>query len=261
MKILFSKYQGAGNDFIIIDNRLQKIQLSTQQINFLCNRHFGIGADGLMLLENSSVADFKMIYFNSDGKESSMCGNGGRCIVAFAQHNGIITKNNTTFEAIDGLHYAEILNNENVRLQMQDVSEIKKISNDYILNTGSPHFVRLVDNVESINVLEEGRKIRYSETFYEKGINVNFLQIIDKHNVKVRTYERGVENETLSCGTGVTAAALVTAEIFQLTKDNIQIQTSGGTLFVDFEKQNNTYKNIFLTGNATLIFKGEININ
>lgn len=259
MILNFSKYQGAGNDFILIDNRNKHIVLSANQINFLCDRHFGIGADGLILLEKSQNADFKMVYFNSDGKESTMCGNGGRCITMFAKHCGAINKNTTIFEAIDGLHYAEIIEEGMVRLQMQDVKEIQQYGQDYILNTGSPHYVRIVQSAESVPVFEEARKIRYSPVFKEHGINVNFVEIKDPHHIFIRTYERGVENETLACGTGVTAAALVTAYKYNLHHDTIFITTPGGKLKVDFQIKNG-YTNIFLTGNATFVFKGEIQI-
>lgn len=260
MTISFFKYQGAGNDFILIDNRKNQVKLTTQQIQKLCDRHFGIGADGLILLEHSRIADFKMIYFNADGKQSTMCGNGGRCIVSFAKKLKII-KHHTTFEAIDGIHYAEILKNNIIRLQMQDITNIQILKNAYILNTGSPHYVQFVKNLSSINVYEEGRKIRYSKAFKKEGINVNFVEIKDKNNIIVRTYERGVENETLSCGTGVTASAIATAYQYQLPKGNINISTKGGNLQVEFEKyKSKQYKNIFLIGNAELVFKGKIKV-
>ena len=259
MKVPFFKYQGAGNDFVMIDNRSQQYQFSTQQIQQLCDRHFGIGADGLILLENSSTADFKMIYFNSDGKESTMCGNGGRCIVAFAKYLSLITRT-TTFEAIDGMHYAEIIKDNYIRLQMKDVSSVERYNNDFVLNTGSPHYVKVVENINTINVYEEGRKIRYSEPFKAQGINVNFLQIVDENTIIVRTYERGVENETLSCGTGVTASAIVASILFNKPKYSVSVSTKGGTLQVDFELKNNIYQNVFLSGNAEYVFNGEIKI-
>ncbi|GIV29628.1 MAG: diaminopimelate epimerase [Bacteroidia bacterium] len=260
MNLSFFKYQGAGNDFILIDNRQKNISLETSQIQWLCDRHFGIGADGLILLENSEQADFKMVYFNSDGKESTMCGNGGRCIVAFAKKLGIIPHNTTTFEAIDGLHYAETLQNNLIKLQMQNVTAIEKYGDDFVLNTGSPHYVRIVENIKQIDVLKDGRNIRYSDMFKEKGINVNFLEIINQHHILVRTYERGVENETLACGTGVTACALVLAEKSQMPAGCIEITTPGGQLKVEFEKKNGIYQNIFLTGNADEVFKGEAEV-
>lgn len=265
MTVSFYKYQGAGNDFILIDNRTSSFQLSTIQIHKLCDRHFGIGADGLILLEHSNIADFKMVYFNSDGKLSTMCGNGGRCIVAFAKQLNIID-NHTQFEAIDGLHEAEIISDKEpciVRLKMQDVSHIHSIDTDaYILDTGSPHYVKIVKNIDSIHVYEEGRKIRYSDSYQEKGINVNFVQIESPEHILVRTYERGVENETLACGTGVTASAIVTAWRFNLSKASIHVKARGGNLSVDLQKSPNstTYQHIYLTGNATFVFKGEIDI-
>ena len=259
MKVPFFKYQGAGNDFVMIDNRSQQYQFSTQQIQQLCDRHFGIGADGLILLENSSTADFKMIYFNSDGRESTMCGNGGRCIVAFAKYLSLITRT-TTFEAIDGMHYAEIIKDNYIRLQMKDVSSVERYNNDFVLNTGSPHYVKVVENINTINVYEEGKKIRYSEPFKAQGINVNFLQIVDENTIIVRTYERGVENETLSCGTGVTASAIVASILFNKPKYSVSVSTKGGTLQVDFELKNNIYQNVFLSGNAEYVFNGEIKI-
>ena len=259
MKVPFFKYQGAGNDFVMIDNRSQHYQFSTQQIQQLCDRHFGIGADGLILLENSSTADFKMIYFNSDGRESTMCGNGGRCIVAFAKYLSLITRT-TTFEAIDGMHYAEIIKDNYIRLQMKDVSSVERYNNDFVLNTGSPHYVKVVENINTINVYEEGKKIRYSEPFKAQGINVNFLQIVDENTIIVRTYERGVENETLSCGTGVTASAIVASILFNKPKYSVSVSTKGGTLQVDFELKNNIYQNVFLSGNADYVFNGEIKI-
>lgn len=259
MLIHFYKYQGAGNDFIIIDNREKRINLNTKKIYRLCDRHFGIGADGLILLEHSSKADFKMIYFNSDGKKSTMCGNGGRCIVAFA-HKLKLIKKHTHFEAVDGLHYAEIIQDNLIRLQMQNVSEIQEYNNDFIVNTGSPHYVKIVSDASSVNVCEEGRKIRYAPPFHKEGINVNFVQIKNSRAIHVRTYERGVENETLSCGTGVTAAALVTTHIHSKNKNKVQVTTLGGKLQIECQLNNSTYQNIFLTGNAEFIFKGEINI-
>jgi len=260
MTISFFKYQGAGNDFILVDNRQKHIFLKTDQIQWLCDRHFGIGADGLILLENTEKADFKMIYFNSDGKESTMCGNGGRCIVAFAKKLGIIPHTTTTFEAIDGLHYAEILSYNLIKLQMQNVTNIEKYGDDFILNTGSPHYVRILENIKKIDVLREGRNIRYSNIFKEKGINVNFVEIINESSIFVRTYERGVEAETLSCGTGVTACALVLAEKSQMPAGQIDITTPGGQLKVEFEKKQSIYQNIFLIGNADYVFKGEVTV-
>ncbi len=259
MIIPFFKYQGAGNDFIIIDNRSKEFQLNTIHIQKLCNRHFGIGADGLMLLEKSHTADFKMVYFNSDGKESTMCGNGGRCIVAFAKQLNIIQQH-ATFEAIDGMHYAEILENNKIRLQIQNVSKIEGEKENYTLNTGSPHYVKIVDNLNTINVIEEGRKIRYSDKFKQQGINVNFMQIVNNTSIAVRTYERGVENETLACGTGVTACAIVLEHIRNEHLNKITVHTLGGELLVEYTRQNNTFKDIFLTGNADFVFKGEIDI-
>lgn len=260
MLIHFCKYQGTGNDFILIDNRQKQIQLSTEQVNKLCDRNFGIGADGLMLLEDELSYDFKMVYYNSDGNLSSMCGNGGRCITAFAKHLNIIT-DKTRFIAVDGPHDAQVLPDGTVSLKMCDVKSIEVGDDYFYLNTGSPHYIKHVENIESIDVVEEGRKIRYNDRFKEEGTNVNFIERFDDH-LFVRTYERGVENETLSCGTGVTAAALAASTIGLSTgKNSCVVKTLGGNLNVKFDKVlEQTFYNIWLEGPAQLVFKGSIEV-
>lgn len=265
MKLKFSKYHGTGNDFILIDNRNKK--LSKKNIALfkqLCHRKFGIGADGVILLQNHPRYDFEMKYYNSDGRESSMCGNGGRCITHFAKHLGII-KTKAKFLAIDGEHHSSIDKKGIISLQMQDVSEIETPishlpSPVYLLNTGSPHFVQFVQNVNEINVVKEGRKIRYSKQFAKAGVNVNFVEIKNK-NLFVKTYERGVEDETLSCGTGVVASALSFALQISGSKFKVNVKTLGGDLQVQAEKaRENKFKNIFLIGTAVKVFDGEIEI-
>lgn len=260
MTIQFYKYQGTGNDFIIIDNRITKLQLSYAHIKFMCNIHFGIGADGLMLLEDEISYDFKMVYYNSDGHQSSMCGNGGRCITAFAKHLGII-KDKCRFLAIDGPHDAMFLQDNIVSLKMNDVKNIEINGDEFFMNTGSPHYIVKTQGVSNINIVEEGRKIRNSDRFKEEGTNVNFIEKFDEH-IYVRTYERGVEDETLSCGTGVTAAALAAACIGATpSKNHCAVKTQGGMLNVKFDKvlENNFY-NIWLEGPAHLVFKGTIDL-
>ncbi|MFN5628847.1 MAG: diaminopimelate epimerase [Bacteroidota bacterium] len=261
MNITFCKYQGTGNDFIMIDNRANFFDIKNYSlVKNLCNRRFGIGADGLILLENHSTSDFFMRYYNSDGYEGSMCGNGGRCAIEFAHELNII-KEKTEFFATDGLHKGKINSKNMISLLMQNVNEIIKKGNDYELNTGSPHYVVFTKNLNTINVVEEGRKIRYNSTYTTNGINVNFVEIING-NVFVRTYERGVEEETLSCGTGVTAVALVCSQQ-KLVSNNIplQINTKGGLLEVSFKKEEEKYNNIWLTGPAQKTFEGSFNLN
>jgi diaminopimelate epimerase len=256
MNIHFYKYQGAGNDFVIIDNRSFPIQLSTAQIAFLCDRRFGIGGDGLMLLQSLPGADFEMVYYNADGNESTMCGNGGRCIAAFANHLGIVEKD-MNFKAIDGMHQASILENHIVALHMQDVASIEFEEDVTILNTGSPHYIKRVADVKQIDVFNEGRAIRNQDTFQPKGINVNFVAE-DATGLTIRTYERGVEDETLACGTGVTAAAIASVKK-NIGTFEIPVTAMGGNLSVSFEKKtDNTAENIILTGPATLVFEGDI---
>ncbi|VAV85944.1 Diaminopimelate epimerase [hydrothermal vent metagenome] len=257
MKHVFYKYQGTGNDFVIIDNRKQIFDKNnTKQIAQLCDRRFGIGADGLILLENHDSVDFNMIYFNADGNESSMCGNGGRCLVAFAKYLDII-ENKATFKAIDGMHHAYI-KDDIVKLQMQDVSDLQTHNDFVFLDTGSPHHVTFNNNLKQLNVKEEGGKIRYSKPYNESGTNVNFVEKINDEVFAVRTYERGVEDETLSCGTGVTAVALAMSYIGETEKNLLTISTQGGDLQVSFQKDGNGFKDIWLIGPATLVFKGEL---
>ena len=254
----FYKYHGAGNDFILIDNRTNNFVIDNQKINQLCNRRLGIGADGLILLNSSanSSVDFNMQYFNADGFEGSMCGNGGRCIVAFAKRLGFIEKN-TIFAGIDGLHKAEVLDSNetrlDIRLQMKDVEEILPFDDGNFLNTGSPHVVKFVDDIQIINILEEGKRIRYDSRL-ENGTNVNFVQIQNK-SIYVRTFERGVEDETLSCGTGVTASALVYAKNYSVISP-VTVHTQGGKFTVSFDYTNNLFTNIWLQGETCFVFKG-----
>lgn len=258
MNIEFYKYQGTGNDFILLDNRENLYTgLTNSQVAALCDRRFGIGADGLMFLNEKEGYDFEMIYYNANGKEGSMCGNGGRCIVQFASKLGI-KKTHYLFLAVDGEHRAEKDLYKEIDLKMGDVNSIKFDINHYVLDTGSPHYVTFVKDLENFNVVEEGRKIRNSKDFLEKGINVNFVESIGKDKIYVRTYERGVEDETFSCGTGVTASALVAAH-----NDNgfnrVEVKTKGGDLSVEFEKVNdNGFRDIWLSGPAVLVYKGEI---
>ena len=256
MKFTFYKYQGTGNDFVMIDNRLQHFNKNnTKLVEHLCNRRFGIGADGLILLENHPERDFKMVYYNADGNESTMCGNGGRCIVAFAKQLGII-ENKTSFEAIDGLHHA-IVENDVIKLQMQDVLSVETHKQHVFLNTGSPHHVQMEAHLNELSIKEMGSKIRYGQPYNEAGTNVNFVSKLSDDTFRVRTYERGVEDETLSCGTGVTAVALGMFEIGQTKSNLVILETEGGQLQVSFEKNNNMYRDIWLTGPAIKVFKGE----
>ncbi|WP_024481359.1 diaminopimelate epimerase [Cellulophaga baltica] len=258
MKLTFYKFQGTGNDFVMVDNR-QNIfdKENTERIAFLCDRRFGIGADGLILLENEKDLDFKMVYFNSDGNESTMCGNGGRCLVAFAKHLGII-KDSASFNAIDGLHKASIKEGL-VSLQMKDVEEIKEKPNAVFLDTGSPHHVQMVTGLEDYQVKKEGARLRYG-VYGEKGSNINFVEQIDATSFSVRTYERGVEDETLSCGTGVTAAAIAMHKTGKTTNSEVFIKALGGDLNIKFEVSDKVYSNVFLTGPAKFVFKGEIDV-
>lgn len=260
MQIEFYKYQGTGNDFVMIDNRTNFFpKEDIQLIEQLCDRRFGIGADGLILLENDSDTDFRMVYYNSDGNESSMCGNGGRCLVAFANQLGVID-NQAIFMATDGLHHASVGNDAIVSLQMIDVDEIQKKDSYTFLNTGSPHHVQIVDDLRHYNVKENGAAIRYGELYGEKGSNVNFVKKIDDDTFSVRTYERGVEDETLACGTGVTAVAIAMNAIGQTDKTSINLNVEGGKLVVSFDKIDDHFTNVFLTGPAKFVFKGTIEI-
>lgn len=260
MQIHFYKYQGTGNDFVILDNRDGRYNdLSTEQVAFLCDRRFGIGADGLMLLNLREGYDFEMIYFNADGKESTMCGNGGRCLTKFAGDSGMIL---TTYRfiAIDGEHEASINADGTVALKMNDVEQVRADGHNYVLNTGSPHYVSLTSNVMDLDVYKKGREIRYNNEFREKGINVNFVeQMEDADKIIVRTYERGVEDETYSCGTGVTAAALVCHH-----NDNgfnrVEVKTKGGWLSVEYDKVGDSYRDVWLNGPAVKVFEGSIHI-
>lgn len=257
MKQIFYKYQGTGNDFIMIDNRsLLFDKNNTNYIETLCDRRFGIGADGLILLENHATASFKMVYFNADGRESSMCGNGGRCVTAFAKYLGLIGEN-ARFEAIDGSHQVQI-EDDIVKLQMQDVSILDKFPSHVFLDTGSPHHVQLEANLKALNVKEEGAKIRFGAPYNEVGSNVNFVSKISPTTFSVRTFERGVEDETLSCGTGVTAVALAMHATGQTEQTLITLEVEGGQLQVSFEKDGEGYRNIWLMGPAVQVFKGEI---
>ncbi|RYZ54352.1 MAG: diaminopimelate epimerase [Sphingobacteriales bacterium] len=253
--IPFHKYHGTGNDFILIDNRNGQHQMTTAQIRALCHRHFGIGADGLMLLENEAGYDFRMVYFNSDGNESSMCGNGGRCIAAFARYLGI-GASELRFLAVDGPHEASFVSGE-VSLAMSDVTEISTYPDHTILDTGSPHYVLFKDDATSIDVVRLGRSIRNEARFQDKGINVNFVHKT-MEGIFVRTYERGVEDETLSCGTGVTAAAIAMAGN-ATGRFHIPVETPGGRLSVKFYKPTpDAATEIFLTGPAVRVFEGEV---
>lgn len=252
----FSKYHGTGNDFILIDNRAGQHTLTRPQVAALCHRRFGIGADGLMLLELADGHDFKMVYYNSDGNQSTMCGNGGRCIVAFAQKLGII-QDKVSFLAIDGPHAAEILPNGIISLHMQDVKEMLIQEGHTVLNTGSPHYVTWVKDVQATDVFNEGRTIRNRNEYSPNGINVNFVAF-GPDKLIVRTYERGVEDETMSCGTGVTAAAIA-ASCSSLGTFTTHIETPGGELTVSFTKDTPTSaRDILLIGPATFVFEGEV---
>lgn len=260
MKIAFYKYHGTGNDFIIIDNRKKKFHLSQKLVVHLCHRRFGIGADGLMLLQTKKGFDFEMVYFNSDGNESSLCGNGSRCIIDFTRKIGALKKNKTKFLATDGEHIAEV-KKEIVSLKMNDVKEIEVQRNFFLLNTGSPHYVQFTTDVKKMDVFAEGKKIRNSERFIKEGVNVNFVEK-NGTGIFVRTYERGVEDETLSCGTGVTAAALASAiKGISSSENHCKISTLGGELNVRFKRENGTsFSDIWLEGKATCVYTGEIEI-
>ncbi|MCB0633152.1 MAG: diaminopimelate epimerase [Saprospiraceae bacterium] len=259
MKIPFHKYQGTGNDFVIIDQREHFCIDKTDQplIEKLCDRRFGIGADGLMLLQNKAGFDFEMVYFNSDGRESSMCGNGGRCITAFAHSLGVFQER-CRFWAIDGEHEALVRPEDQwVELKMIDVDDIETGDGFYYLNTGSPHYVTFTDALAELDVYQAGRAVRYSERFREQGTNVNFVQL-EPRGIAVATYERGVEDETLSCGTGVTAAAIAYHLKQANGVDRVPIRVKGGELEVRFRPQEKGFSEIWLCGPAEMVFTGEI---
>jgi diaminopimelate epimerase len=260
MQIEFYKYQGTGNDFVMIDNR-QGIfpKDNIELIAHLCDRRFGIGGDGLILLENDPETDFKMVYYNSDGNQSSMCGNGGRCLVAFAKKLNVI-EDNTTFIATDGLHHASVADNGIVSLQMIDVEDVK-ITPEYVfMNTGSPHHIQLVEDLEHYNVKENGASIRYGELYGKQGSNINFVKKIDETTFSLRTYERGVEDETLACGTGATAVAIAMNALGETKANSIDLNVEGGKLVVSFDKKDGHFTNVFLKGPAEFVFKGTIKI-
>jgi len=260
MLIDFHKYQGTGNDFVMIDNRSGFFPKGdVQTIARLCDRRFGIGADGLILLEEMDGADFRMVYYNSDGNESSMCGNGGRCLVAFAAEKGLI-QDKAYFIATDGPHYAQRSADGIVSLQMKDVEGVS-IQNDYVfLDTGSPHHIEMVEDIRQLDVKSRGSAIRYSDLYGAKGSNVNFVAPLADGRFAVRTYERGVEDETLSCGTGATAVALAMFATGRTSSNRVGLQVEGGQLEVSFVPEGKGFKDVFLIGPAEFVFSGQIEI-
>lgn len=259
MSLHFVKYQGTGNDFIMIDNRSGEWnQLTISDIQKLCDRRFGIGADGLIKINSIDGYDFEVDYYNSDGSKS-FCGNGARCSVAFAHELGILS-DSVSFMAIDGAHEA-VKSNGLVFLKMNDVPSIDTSSADYVLNTGSPHFIHFTNSVTDFDIVAYGKEIRYSEKYREEGINVNAIHQLDAGSFEIRTYERGVEDETLSCGTGVTAAALALGEKNAITGEfEYQVKSKGGSLSVKFTRDANGFSNIWLIGPAVSVFKGSVNV-
>ena len=256
-QIKFYKYQGAGNDFILIDNRKEVFERSNEAfVKQLCDRRFGVGADGLMLLQDTKNFDFEMVYYNADGREGSMCGNGGRCIVAFARDLDIIGED-AAFLAVDGPHQAQIHDNQ-VNLQMIDVDQISKDESAYVLNTGSPHFIKIVSDLKNMDVYQEGYTIRNNATYKKEGINVNFVEK-EENGYFVRTFERGVEDETFACGTGATAAAMAIAiEENMEGQIEIPIRVLGGQLYISFLKNGHTFREVYLKGPANYVFEGNI---
>lgn len=260
MEINFDKYEGTGNDFVMIDNRNDFFPKNdVKRIAHLCDRRFGVGADGLILLENDSNFDFKMVYYNSDGNQSTMCGNGGRCLVAFAKKLNIID-DSASFMAIDGLHHATIFDDNIVSLQMKNVESVNSQPNYTFLDTGSPHHIEVVSTISNLEVKSKGAAIRYSAIYDSAGANVNFVEQINEDTFSIRTYERGVEDETLSCGTGATAVAVAMNHIGKTNSNAIKINVQGGKLEVSFDKTDSLYFNVFLKGPAAFVFQGKINI-
>ena len=254
--IHFHKYQGTGNDFVMIDNRNQVFDRNDlESVQKLCDRKFGIGADGVILIEEDADTDFEMVYFNPDGSQS-LCGNGSRCAVMYARSLGLIG-DKTTFRAIDGVHEAEI-KDEQVYLLMHDVQAYEQRSEDFVIDTGSPHYIRYVSDVKDLDIVEAGRSIRYSKEYEAEGINVNFVQQNDDGTASIRTYERGVENETLSCGTGCTAAALSLG--VKGAESPVSLKAAGGNLQVAFEKANGAFTNVYLIGPAKKVFEGTVQL-
>ncbi|HEY5692762.1 MAG TPA: diaminopimelate epimerase [Cyclobacteriaceae bacterium] len=268
MSIHFHKYQATGNDFILIDNRLTKNKFTKEHIEKICDRRFGVGADGLILIEEAEDADFEMIYYNSDGSQS-LCGNGCRAAVDFASSLNIIS-NHTSFRAYDGIHEALRLDDQIIKLKMNDVGCIESFGNDYFIDTGSPHYIQFVNNLRDVNVVQQGRDIRNRESFKPGGTNVNFVELLPHNTIAVRTYERGVEDETLSCGTGVTAAALAVSTKGYQSPVNVSVR--GGKLSVEFKsierdakdaKNNNgscAFIDVFLIGPAKMVFEGDLEL-
>jgi len=261
VELVFYKYEGAGNDFILFDDRNNLFPDNKPGlVEYLCNRKFGIGADGLILLRSAKGYDFSMAYFNSDGNESSMCGNGGRCIAAFADKLGII-RETARFIARDGEHLAELQHDGHIRLKMGDVTSIETGSDYFYLDTGSPHYVKFLPSVDKLDVFTEGRKIRYKDRFLDHGTNVNFVENQGDH-IYVRTYERGVENETLACGTGVVASVICAAILKGINHAffSLPVKVLGGQLLVSFYRRDNEFADIWLEGPGTYVFKGIIDI-
>lgn len=260
MKLHFSKYQATGNDFVLIDNRNGVAKLGVDDVRKICDRRFGVGADGLMLIEKHPTLDFNLVYYNSDGTQS-LCGNGTRAAMKFASSLGVVN-GHASFQAFDGPHSADILSNGIVKVRMNDVTVVKKMGEDYFINTGSPHFIREVTDVKSFAVFDEGRKIRYSDDFKPGGTNANFVQLLGDNTIFVRTYERGVEDETLSCGTGVTATAL--SVYFKKYRSPVSVKTPGGELSVEFAVRDSghsvTFHDIFLIGPAKMVFEGDLDL-
>lgn len=256
--IPFVKYQATGNDFILIDNRSGTWEIPVDSIPKLCDRKFGIGSDGLMLIQAHPNHDFELIFYNPDASQS-LCGNGSRCAVQFANALGM-TGNDCTFLAFDGMHEATISIDGNVRLKMQNVQNVMQGEHGMLVDTGSPHLIRFVQDIDAVDVSGRGREIRFNDTFREKGVNVNFVEIAGEQSIFVRTYERGVENETLSCGTGVTAAALACG--IKDMQSPVNIETKGGKLTVEFSAdENGGFRDVFLSGPAKFVFSGEIELD
>ncbi len=254
--ITFNKYQGAGNDFIIIDNRTNSFNPDDSKlINKLCDRRFGIGADGLILVSDFKNADYEMKYFNSDGRLGSMCGNGGRCTAHFAAKHGI-ADTKQKFMAYDGFHQA-FIENDTVRLQMSDINEYRIVNGNYFIDTGSPHYIVFTEDIDKLDVFREGGKLRWSSEFAPGGTNVNFVQILD-NGLYIRTFERGVEDETLACGTGITASAIASVLKGHFDTPPVRVKARGGNLSVDFTVKGEKITNIWLTGPATFVFEGTV---